>query len=249
LKNDGFLPSAEILRLLDSILEKMIASSELWSGLFGAVLGAVIGGIISYILQNKALKEARKFRDEDHLRSQQALANSVLFKLSRIHANFAAALRHLDECTQEANATGEKLEPWQFVVAVANPPDAIKFSADEMGMIIGLQSDELFNRLSDIEIVHESLTKVILQSNSERESLGSFLKADISQGRMVSGTLTSEEFVRVRPLQINLNTLIEVWHELTKKHMPLSWEAIQLAQNQFRSKLKIKFRIEPKVVN
>jgi len=60
----------------EPILE-ILNSTELWS----AITGAIVGDLIALAIEMLALGEARKQREEDHKRTQQALANSLLFKI------------------------------------------------------------------------------------------------------------------------------------------------------------------------
>ena len=154
----------EILRTLWSVIP---GQTEFWSAIFGAV----VGGSIAYMIQLKALREGRKQRDEEHKRLQQALGNALLFKMIRVHSNFYDVHKYIEGCFAEAARREHKGEPWQFVTPLANPPDPVYFSSEEMGMVLGLKNDDVFNLVLQMDVIHNSLIDIVRVLNTERRAL------------------------------------------------------------------------------
>jgi len=127
--------------MLTDVWAAIPQSSEFWS----AVVGAAVGGLIAYVVQKVALIEARNQRKEDARNIQTALANSLLFKMIRIHSDMYGISRHIESCFEDAKKRKFDGEPWQFFLPLANPPDPIHFSSDEMGMLLALKNDVAFN--------------------------------------------------------------------------------------------------------
>ena len=141
-----------MIELLLSLWTHLPNSSQFWAGIIGAVVGAIVGGVISYFIQRSALREARDQRREDDLRTQRALAHALLFKVIRIHSDFDAIYSHVEGCIEKAANEGFKGEPWQFVLPPANIPDAVKFSSEEMGMLLSLKNDDVFNKIAAMDV-------------------------------------------------------------------------------------------------
>lgn len=82
-----------------------------------------------------ALRETRRQRAEDLDNHQTALANALLFKMKRICSNLYAVHRHFEDGFADGKKRGITSEPWQFVLPIANPPDPVNFTSDEMSML------------------------------------------------------------------------------------------------------------------
>jgi hypothetical protein len=134
----GLLASAAAVALVASCLYFLSLrgpelSRESWAAIVGAIAGAVIGGVISALLQWQAHGLALKQREADRLERRQALAQAVLFKMSTIYSNLEQLRRHVRECVTRAESTG--LELWETMLPLANTPDRVNFSTDELSVI------------------------------------------------------------------------------------------------------------------
>lgn len=147
---------------LQQILESMairiwemlqLPGSEFWS----AITGAVVGGLIAFWIQNKTLIEARNERRSERLQAETALAYSLLFKVIKIYNNLEHIRRHVD---MQKTLHGESTGPSGYLLALANLPSAIEFSADEMSMLLSIQSDDTFNSILSLDSIHNSIMPV-----------------------------------------------------------------------------------------
>ena len=233
----------EIFRTLWSIIP---GQTEFWS----AILGAVVGGSIAYMIQVRALREGRRQRDEDHNRLQQALGNSLLFKMIRVHSNFYGVQQHIEDSFAEAARRGHKGEPWQFVRPLANPPDPVHFSSDEMGMVLGLKNADVFNSVLQMDVIHNSLIATVRVLNIERRALTERLKVDEAEGPVLSSTLDKDQVLALRPRMIDVNSLIVSVRADAKRGFEESDQALNGLHEMLRDKLgiayKLEFRVKPK---
>ena len=213
--------------------------TEFWA----AIAGAVVGGFIAYAVQMKALREARKQRDEDHKQLQQALANALLFKMARIYSNFYGLHRHIEDSFAEAAQRGLKGEPWQFVRPLANPPDPVHFSSEEMGMVLGLKNDDVFNLVLPMDVIHNSLIDGVKVLNAERRALTERLKADEAEGAVLSGTLDKDQELALRPQMIDVNSLIVSIRADAKRGFEESDQALNGLQKVFQDKLGLGHKV------
>ena len=105
-----------------------------------------------------------------------------------------------------------KGESWQIVLPLANPPEFVHLSSDEMGMLISWGCDEVFNAVMESDAIHNSLVSAIATFNKERVSLGERLAAmsDASSvdGDVVSGTMHKDQARLLRPKMIDVNSLV-----------------------------------------
>lgn len=130
-----------------------LPGSEFWS----AITGAVVGGLIAFWIQNKTLVEARNERSSERLQAEKALAYSLLFKVIKIYNNLEHIRRHVDK---QQTLHGEATRPSGYLLALANLPSAIEFSADEMSMLLSIENDDIFNSILSLDSIHNSIMPV-----------------------------------------------------------------------------------------
>lgn len=101
-----------------------------------------------------------------------------------------------------------ELEPWQIVRALANLPDHIQFSPEEMSLALSFNEDNLFNGLLSIDAIHNSLIDIFAVHRNLRESLTSKLPATM-EGSVADSALSPAEMQLLRPEMIKINLLIQ----------------------------------------
>ena len=230
----------EVFRTLWSVMPR---ATEFWS----AIAGAVVGGLIAYIVQVKALREGRKQRDDDHKKVQQAQGHALLFKMIRIHSNFSGIHQHIESCFEKAARKRDRAEPWQFVLPLANPPDPVHFSSDEMGMLLALKNNDVFNLVVSMDVIHNSLSNAVKLLTTERRALTERLKVDEAEGAVLSGVADEDQFLALRSRMIEVNTLIEGIRAEAKRDVDESGEALDCLNKVLRDKLGLAYKLEPKV--
>ncbi len=228
---------------LGTLWSIMLGQTEFWS----AIAGAVVGGSIAYMVQVKALREGRKQRGEDHHRLQQALGHALLFKMVRIHSDFYGLHRHFEDCFAEAARGGSTDEPWRFVLPLANPPDPVHFSSEEMGMLLALKNNDMFNLVLPMDVIHNSLIAAVKVLNTERAALTERLKTDEAEGAVLSSNLDRDQTLALRPRMINVNSLIEAIRANAKRGFEESDEALDRLQKVLRDKLGLAYKLESTV--
>jgi hypothetical protein len=199
--------------LLD--LEK---STELWA----AIIGAVIGGLIAFAIQMISLREGRTQRSEDYKRQREVLGYSLIFKVIRILSNINSVRKNFEQADLRAKHENFSGEPWQIYRAIANPPDPISFSSEEMGMLLSLNDDDVFASILHTDVRHNSLISVIYRFNQSRSDLAQSISTSGSlrseDGFHLSHELTSETFDILRPKMIEVNCLAKSLKEAADKY-------------------------------
>jgi hypothetical protein len=202
--------------------------------------------MVAYIVQVKALREGRRLRDDDHKRVQQAQGTALLFKMIRIHSDLHSIHRHIEDCFEDAEQKGVTGEPWQFVLPLANPPGPIHFSSEEMGMLLALKADEVFNTVVPMDTVHNSLSDAVTVLNVERRALTERLNVDADEvrGAVVSGVLKKDQMMALRPRMIEVNSLIQSIRAAARADAGQSREALVRLSTLFREKLALAYKLE-----
>jgi hypothetical protein len=212
--------------------------------LVSALAGAIVGGLIAFGVQIIGLREARRVRDHDRKLAQQALAHALLFKMLRIYSNAVQTNRYMERCF--AMASEKKLEgdPWTFVLPLANLPERMHFSPDEMGMLLSLKDKDVFNLVMNQDVCHNSLNDIIAKFNECRRELTDQLKHDQVDGNKLSGIATREDYMKVVPRIIEVNALISGMREMSKRNAEEGRQSVSGLQNVFRDKLGLTFQLE-----
>jgi hypothetical protein len=233
----------------------VLTSTQFWAAIFGAF----VGGGITFLIQLYLLRQARKQRTEDRdetaklraadrLELQQGLAHALTFKLHKIHSNLHGMHGHFWGSLTEGRAKDKAAEPWQVVVPLANPPSPIALSADEMGMLLSLKDDELFNGVMDLEAVHNSLIAAVHVFNNQRTALGERVAAvsqfDGEAGYRISGVAPPETYMQLRPKMPDVNGLVEDILPMAKDALTDSRKTVQGVNALFRAKLKLTHKVE-----
>jgi hypothetical protein len=222
------------------LLKTAVTAKEFWTTLFGAV----VGGLISFSIMMKTLREARQNRREDRRRTDQALGNAVHFKLVRIHSNFNGLRRHLDECFAH-NRIDPNAQPWQFTKPLVNLPDAMHFTAEEMGMLLGLKNDAVFNAVVELDLVHNTLFDAVRAMFEERRTLLELLKPrHVDPTMLVSGVLDPETEVVVRARMLQVNDLIKNVYVMAQREDESSRTALRQLNDLLRKELGLTYRLQ-----
>jgi hypothetical protein len=191
-----------LLRLIDS-LTTLLNAKEFWS----AIAGAVVGGSIAYAVQVRALKEGRAQRREDRDNARSALAHSILFKVIKIHSNLYGFDKHFKECFGDAAARRDKLEPWQFMRPVANPPDSVHFTPDEMAMVLALKHDNIFNDLLYMDSHYNGLIGGMALLDAKRTALTEQVIVLGGEGPAFNVGITKDKLAALVPKIFEVNRL------------------------------------------
>ena len=164
---------SEMNQLCQTVWSCLFDQTEFWSAIIGAIVGATAGGLIAYMVQMMALREGRKQRKDDYKQSQQSLGNALLFEMMRIHSNLKIIHDHIESRFAEAELKKSKEEPWQFYLPIANHPDPVHFTSEEMVMIFSLNKVDVLNALLPMDDIHNSIIQLIKVLDTERASLTS----------------------------------------------------------------------------
>lgn len=189
-------------------------------------------------------------RTEDLKNRQTALANALLFKMARIYSNLYAVHRHFEDGFAEGKQRGITDEPWKFVIPIANPPDPVSFTSDEMSMLLAQKDDDVFNAVMEMDTIHNSLMAAVRTFNTLRSLLGERIAAtftvDKVDGPVISSIAKREDMRPLRPLMVDVNMMIESLRNRAMRDATDSWNAMERLQDLLRNRLGRAYRMSAK---
>lgn len=220
---------------------------EATSTLLAAIMGALIAGGVSWFLQARALKAATAEHQQDRLEIRKAAGYSLFFKLIRLHSDLVNLGRPVRERIDAAKKDGFDGTPFQVVPPVVPLPGPIRFSSEEMALVLSLDSN-LFNDIAPLDDLHSNTVALFELYNSKRSDAVKGWGASV-EGHIGTSDLTDEQFRRLQPRAVELNDLINGMLERTEHDAPQAREAIErwhaVLVREFNLKHKLSFKGEP----
>lgn len=172
------------------------------------VVGTLVGGGITYGMQRSAANEESRRLEQDRLEARQALGRSLLIKTLRIHSNLGNLKQYLEGCFEEARKDGFKGRPWQIVRPLASLPSPVDYTTDELSLLLQLHETDLFNRLSELDAIHNNFIGNFSTFNSLKFSLNDALPGVVSSEKTVDSPISKEQALVLGPKMHDLDLLI-----------------------------------------
>jgi len=94
-----------------------------------------------------------------------------------------------------------------------------------MGMLFAQKDNEVFNLVLPMDVMHNGLIVMAAGLSNQKVELGERIKPDKAQGMAVSGLMSQEQWLALRPRMIDLNSLIENMRSGAKRGAEESWVA------------------------
>jgi hypothetical protein len=118
-----------------------------------------LGGLVSYFLQRRSLAATKAQHDSDRKEVRKALGYGLLFKMIRLCSDLSQLGKPVEEAVGLAVAQGKSERFWATVLPIRPLPDPIKFSAEEMALVLSLDN-KLFNDMAALDDLHKSVIAV-----------------------------------------------------------------------------------------
>ncbi len=113
-------------------------------------------------------------------------------------------------------------------------------------MLLAQKNDDVFNRILSLDVVHNSSVEALKVLNVERRQLTERPKAQKAEGSVLSGTISDDEMLNLRPRMIEVNSLINDLRAGSKKNCEESLDALESLANLLREKLQLTYKLESK---
>jgi hypothetical protein len=178
-----------------------------WSSAASIIFGATISAIVGYLLQRSAFAEARRQKEQDRFEIRKAQAYSLFFKMIRIHSTIVIIGKEISDSIAKAKAVRFEGAIWQTVIPFANLPPRVKFSSEEMALLLSLDYN-LFNDVGPYDDVHNSLLDQVELYGVKRSAAMERFGAKMT-GNVGTTGLTQADVDWLAPRAVELNGLID----------------------------------------
>jgi hypothetical protein len=207
----------------------------------GTIIGAFLGGVISLFLQRKSFAEAKAVRDTDRREVRKALGYALFFKMIRLSSDLAQLGQPAQVAAEKAEREGNSAL-WPKVLPIAPLPDPIKFSPEEMALVLSLDN-ELFNDMAALDDLHKSVVELFRVYADMRRELTNTLRPSMVVGQVGTTVLTKEERDRIQPLSVELDVLIRGMAERTQQDGKIAWDCLARLHSVLEKEFDLKHKL------
>ncbi len=230
-------------------LAELIKLQAFWITASGAIAGAMAGAtassFFSYRIQRHILREEEKFRNAEFRKSQQALGRSLIIKLGKMHSSISTVHEHIEESFRLLERSHGKMPLWGSLRPLAYIPDPVRFSSDELSMLMSLGDEDFFNRVLNVEPVHDSLLGAMRVYGPQRQGLLNSLPVSYSEGTVAGACMDSKDLTPALRAQMEaIDSFIVQMHRNAKRAVSESAQALNDLTKQLQVKLDLQRRVE-----
>lgn len=128
---------------LTTAIGAILATSAQWgAGFWGAMIGALVAGGLALYGQMRTIRAAREERLAQKRERDQAMGYALVAKLGKL----ASGLRSIDKVVDKSLREAGDVERWATLQMLANLPDPIHFTPEEIAFLFRLGNNDLLNR-------------------------------------------------------------------------------------------------------
>lgn len=177
-------------------------SEPLISAIFG-VVGTLVGAVISWVASARIYKSQLK----DSLLTS---AYSMIVQAQIAYSDFLSIKRHIDDSISEAckQNPSDDGQLWARVIPIAGLPDPWKLDSKDASFLARAREYELLKDTITLAMKHSALVGGMAQYNALRIELSRELHPEEEGGQMFGASLDRQEYLRLLPRMVELNSLI-----------------------------------------
>src|SRR6266436_3005569 len=210
----------------------------------GAIIGSVSSGLVNFFLQRKSLAATKALRDADRREVRKALGYALFFKMIRLSSDLTQLGQPVWEAVEKAEREGSSVL-WPRVLPAAPLPDPIKFSPEEMALVLSLDN-ELFNNMAALDDLHKNTVEIFRLYGDRCKELTNTLRPSAMVGQVGSTVLTKEERDRIQPRSVELDVLIRGMVERTQQDGQIAWACLARLHHVLEKEFDLKHKLELK---
>jgi hypothetical protein len=207
----------------------------------GTLLGSIISTTVAFVILKKNLSAAKAQRDSDRFENREAQCYSLLFKMIRIQSTIATLEKTVANSLANAESAGLK-NLWQRIKPMGNVPPRVKFTSDEMALLLSLDFN-LFNDIGPYDDIHNSLLDIFELYGAKRHALIEKFGAKMT-GAVGSIGLTQADQDWLAPRAFELEGIAQVMIDRTTHDAPESKVLLERLHALFVKEFKINPRLD-----
>jgi len=211
----------------------------------GTIIGSVLGGTISFWLQKRSLGATKALHDADRAEVRKALGYAIFFKMIRLCSDIQQLGNPVKEAIERAKREGKADELWPRVLPILPLPDPIKFSAEEMALVLSLDS-KLFNDMAALDDLHNSTVAIFRLYAEKRDSLTATLTPASMTENLGATFLTKKQKDEMKPRSVELDMLIGAMVERTEQDGKQAWGCLERLHTVLEKEFNLKHKLEMK---
>lgn len=163
----------------------------------------------------------------------------------RLCSDLSQLGKPVSEAVSKASAQGKNEEFWPSVLPVLPLPDPIKFSAEEMALVLSLDN-KLFNDMAALDDLHKNAIALFTLYAEKRAALTDSLRPEAMTGNVGTTLLTRAERDRMRPRSVELDMLIHGMIERTVQDAKIAWNCLGRLHLALEKEFDLKHKLEIK---
>lgn len=185
-------------------LAEVFGSTEAMSG----ILGAILGGAATIVGQWVTIRSSRNTEREKRKSQDIAVASSLLFKCLVIYSNIKLINDFLKNPSQGiATGLSSDAKFWEKLVPIANPPEKIFFTSEEMSLLLQYKMNDTFNNMMRFDDRHNGLITSLLILFSEKEKIVAAIQNITHDGSLMSSMLSVKDMANITPGIVKIESL------------------------------------------
>jgi hypothetical protein len=182
------------------------------------------------------------YSSPDERRVSRHLGYSLLFKMTKLASALQNLRKLVTDQLDQAKAKGFKREPWQVVKSIAPTPDRITFSAEEMAVVLSLDSN-VFNQIATMDDLHNSAIALFELYGSQRNLLLEQFDATLT-GKIRTTGLSQEQAQWLAPRAAMLNDLVSAMVQRTEQDGREAWIALNNLHRTLEKEFRLNYKLE-----
>lgn len=212
--------------------------NEFWA----AIVGSIVGGLIAAFVQLLSIRHQASETKQRKLENDQVTGRGLVIKLMRLVSDLHGLNQHLEQSISRIEP-GMQLEPWSFVLPIANLPDRVQITHEELALIL-VHDLHAFKDLLDLEPIHLSSLRIMQIYGDMRAKLLEGMQAAEFSGNVGAVDLDTAQLRIFRPKMIELNSLINALQARKKSDLELARKTILAVARILDEKYKLKMDLE-----
>jgi hypothetical protein len=121
---------------------------------------------------------------------------------------------------------------------LANPPPPVHVTSDELGMLLALKDNEVFNSVVSMDQIHNGLLDTMRAYTIHRQRLAERLPTATNvEGSRLTSYLTGEQKLALAPYLIDTNSLVEQLQKQAAEGVQDAQKALESLQHLLRNRL------------